>query len=188
MAQKFTKCAALFWVNLITITLVSSGILAGLAVFSNNYKFSVWYTIIPICLALIVSLFYYVCTKMKENYNPSEISPPQFESWGPVIVQKLGEIGGFEIVGNNEDWTHNSLKPNLKFLRSVKFSGIPPFHKFIHLSVLSHTAETIDQPKFDPSTLEKNNQRRTEVYVIQQSANVLQTHKQLQAKINYLQK
>ena len=69
MAQKFTKCAALFWVNLITITLVSSGILAGLAVFSNNYKFSVWYTIIPICLALIVSLFYYVCTKMKENYN-----------------------------------------------------------------------------------------------------------------------
>ena len=96
MAQKFTKCAALFWVNLITITLVSSGILAGLAVFSNNYKFSVWYTIIPICLAMIVSLFYYVCTKMKENYNPSEISPPQFESWGPVIVQKLGEIGGFE--------------------------------------------------------------------------------------------
>lgn len=75
---------------------------------------------------------------MKENYNPSEISPPQFESWGPVIVP--------------------------------------------------HTAETIDQPKFDPSTLEKNNQRRTEVYVIQQSANVLQTHKQLQAKINYLQK
>ena len=72
----------------------------------------------------------------------------------------------------------------------VNFCGEPrywiKFGYFLCVSCVSSSeAKTINQPKFDPSTLEKNNQRRTEVYVIQQSANVLQTHKQLQAKVNY---
>ena len=89
MTEKCSKCAGLFWINLITITIVSTGILTGLAIFSNNYnRFSIGYTVIPVCIAMIVSLFYYVCGIMKKNLNPSEISPPHFESWGPVIVHK----------------------------------------------------------------------------------------------------